>query len=257
MCQLPVECAAALLLYHNEQKEAGEGDVSVLLPFPRRRLRQTDTRHGRLWCVSFTTGRGSPTCEVSETPPHIKRDEMGRRRAAEIHVSAPKCADTNRPISSARHVNVPSETEQTDKCVLTVWTQALKPPSPSNSQTLTGNVCRTTPGGMVCVCVCVNTTYHVSLFVHWITAWNRKKHKSWSAVWKQTSSLFFTEFELGTELLWYQSKCLHWTEYQTLKYWQLSSNVSTLKLTDLFFDQIVPDLTDDYFQSRLFSGLID
>lgn len=93
---------------------------------------------------------------MSETPPHIKRDEMGRRRAAEIHVSAPKCADTNRPISSARHVNVPSETEQTDKCVLTVWTQALKPPSPSNSQTLTGNVCRTTPGGMVCVCVCVS-----------------------------------------------------------------------------------------------------
>lgn len=48
MSQLPVECAAALLLYHNEQKEAGEGDVSVLLPFPHRRLRQTDTRHSRL-----------------------------------------------------------------------------------------------------------------------------------------------------------------------------------------------------------------
>ena len=38
MSQLPVECAAALLLYDGEQKEAGEGDVSVLLPFPHRRL---------------------------------------------------------------------------------------------------------------------------------------------------------------------------------------------------------------------------
>lgn len=88
----------------------------------------------------------------------------GKKKAAEIHVSAPKCADTNRPISSARHVNVPSETEQTDKCVLTVWTQALKPPSPSNSQTLTGNVCRTTPGEMVCVCLCVSQ-YNLPCFL--------------------------------------------------------------------------------------------
>ena len=158
MSQLPVECAAALLLYDGEQKEAGEGDVSVLLPFPHRRLWQTDTRHSRLWCESFTTGRGSPTCEVSETPPHIKKDEMERRRRRLRFTWACWSVPTQSgPSARIRpHKNVPSETKQTDKCVLTVWTQAFKTTVTfKHSQTLTGNVCRTTPGGMVCVCVCV------------------------------------------------------------------------------------------------------